>query len=119
MSSSKPNLSLPTLSISRSLKPICSFNTKFIKQNPSPKATSKGILILPNSYKLHRAVSSVIAKSFGSIGSGSSVQPSFPKWYDVNAQCECHMEVPRHLLENCIAFKKKVQELLKDGKLRF
>ncbi|XVF80734.1 hypothetical protein PTKIN_Ptkin15bG0098800 [Pterospermum kingtungense] len=45
-------------------------------------------------------------------------KPPFPKWYDVNARCEYHMGISGHSLENCIALKKKVQELLKSGRLR-
>ncbi|XVF44103.1 hypothetical protein PTKIN_Ptkin02bG0093500 [Pterospermum kingtungense] len=35
-------------------------------------------------------------------------QPPFPKWYNVNKQCEYHGSVSRHDLENCVAFKYKV-----------
>ncbi|XVF66750.1 hypothetical protein PTKIN_Ptkin10aG0062600 [Pterospermum kingtungense] len=46
-------------------------------------------------------------------------KPLFPKWYDVNTRCECHMGISGHSLKNCIALKKKVQELLEDSKLKF
>ncbi|XVF50314.1 hypothetical protein PTKIN_Ptkin04bG0086900 [Pterospermum kingtungense] len=50
---------------------------------------------------------------------GFQRNPSFSKWYDVNTRCEYHIGILGNLLENYIAFKKKVQELLKDGKLKF
>ncbi|XVF44262.1 hypothetical protein PTKIN_Ptkin02bG0106300 [Pterospermum kingtungense] len=50
---------------------------------------------------------------------GLSHKPPFPKWYDVNARCEYRMGISGHLLKNCIALKKKVQELLKSGKFIF
>ncbi|XVF61017.1 hypothetical protein PTKIN_Ptkin08bG0094400 [Pterospermum kingtungense] len=39
---------------------------------------------------------------------GLSCKSPFPKWYDVNARCKYHMEIPGHSLENCIILKKKL-----------
>ena len=38
-----------------------------------------------------------------------------PRGYNINAHCEFHSGAPGHTIENCIAFKCKVQDLL-DGK---
>ncbi|CAJ2662210.1 unnamed protein product [Trifolium pratense] len=42
--------------------------------------------------------------------------PPFPAWYDDKASCEFHMGVEGHSIDNCIAFKHLVQELI-DGKV--
>ncbi|KAA3470705.1 hypothetical protein EPI10_016393 [Gossypium australe] len=34
------------------------------------------------------------------------LQPSFPKWYDASAQCECHARILGHSIENYTALKK-------------
>ena len=45
--------------------------------------------------------------------------PPFSKWYNANVQCDYHAENPSHLTENCNSFKREVQSLIKDGKLKF
>lgn len=35
-----------------------------------------------------------------------------PPRYDANAHCEFHMAAPGHTIENCRAFKHKVQDLI-------
>ncbi|XP_052874431.1 uncharacterized protein LOC128279513 [Gossypium arboreum] len=47
------------------------------------------------------------------------LQPPYPKWYDTNAQCEYHARITRHSIENCTAFKKVVERLIKVGIVRF
>ncbi|XP_016747076.1 uncharacterized protein [Gossypium hirsutum] len=47
------------------------------------------------------------------------LQPPFPKWYDTNAQCEYHIGITEHLIENCTAFKKLVERFIKMGIVRF
>ncbi|MCI57890.1 gag-protease polyprotein [Trifolium medium] len=38
--------------------------------------------------------------------------PPFPAWYDAKANCEFHADTQGHSINNCRAFKKKVQELM-------
>ncbi|XP_065860901.1 uncharacterized protein [Euphorbia lathyris] len=45
--------------------------------------------------------------------------PPYPKWYDANAKCEYDAGVSGHNIENCTAFKRKVQQLVKAGWLKF
>ncbi|XP_016752454.2 uncharacterized protein [Gossypium hirsutum] len=47
------------------------------------------------------------------------LQPPYPKWYDTNAQCEYHVGITGHSIENCTAFKKVVERLIKMGIVRF
>ncbi|XP_012435549.1 uncharacterized protein LOC105762199 [Gossypium raimondii] len=43
------------------------------------------------------------------------MQPPFPKWYDTNTQCKYHAGITGHSIENCTAFKKVVERLIKMG----
>ncbi|KAK2396120.1 hypothetical protein QL285_057793 [Trifolium repens] len=45
--------------------------------------------------------------------------PPFPAWYDPEAKCAYHADVEGHTIENCKAFKHKVQELLDQKLLTF
>ena len=43
----------------------------------------------------------------------------YPKGYDVNARCQHHGGVKGHSIENCIAFKEKVQALIDTNLAKF
>ncbi|XP_016704157.1 uncharacterized protein [Gossypium hirsutum] len=47
------------------------------------------------------------------------LQPPYPKWHDTNTQCEYHAGITGHSIENCTAFKKVVERLIKMGIVRF
>ncbi|XP_039026468.1 uncharacterized protein LOC120160093 [Hibiscus syriacus] len=49
----------------------------------------------------------------------SPIQPSYPKWFDINAQCEYHARASEHSIENCLAFKKLVQRLRQINVINF
>ncbi|KAL4378275.1 hypothetical protein GQ457_02G027700 [Hibiscus cannabinus] len=40
------------------------------------------------------------------------LQPPYPSWYDPSAHCEYHAGIPGHSIENCMAFKRRVQHLI-------
>ena len=46
-------------------------------------------------------------------------RPPYPKGYDVNAICEYHRGIGGHSVENCMAFKDKVQSLLYADPIKF
>ena len=46
-------------------------------------------------------------------------RPPYPKGYDVNAKCEYHGGVGGHSVENCTAFKDKVQSLINIDPTKF
>ena len=46
-------------------------------------------------------------------------RPLYPKRYDVNAICEYHGGVGGHSVENCMAFKDKVQSLIYADPIKF
>ncbi|XWS65310.1 hypothetical protein CRYUN_Cryun05aG0082300 [Craigia yunnanensis] len=45
--------------------------------------------------------------------------PPYPKRYDVIAKCEYHRGVGGHSIENCTAFKDKVQSLINADPTKF
>ncbi|XP_039044840.1 uncharacterized protein LOC120184437 [Hibiscus syriacus] len=47
------------------------------------------------------------------------LQPPYPHWYDVNAHCDYHDGITGHSIENILAFKKVVQNLINTGGLQF
>ena len=47
------------------------------------------------------------------------LRPPFPKWYNTHTRCDYYVENPGHSTKNCIALKREVQGLIKDGKLKF
>ncbi|XP_017972497.1 PREDICTED: uncharacterized protein LOC108661122 [Theobroma cacao] len=47
------------------------------------------------------------------------LKPPFPRWYDAFAHCDYHYGIKGHSIENCTAFKYKVQGLIKVGILNF
>ncbi|XP_016679122.2 uncharacterized protein [Gossypium hirsutum] len=47
------------------------------------------------------------------------LKPPYPKWYDPNANCMYHAGNQGHSTENCLAFKKRVQDLIDADVLRF
>ncbi|XP_017974534.1 PREDICTED: uncharacterized protein LOC108661595 [Theobroma cacao] len=47
------------------------------------------------------------------------LKPPFPIWYDAFAHCDYHYGIKGHSIENCTAFKHKVQGLIKAGILNF
>ena len=46
-------------------------------------------------------------------------RPPYPKGYDVNVRCEYHGGIRRHSVENCTAFKDKVQSLINSDPTKF
>ena len=47
------------------------------------------------------------------------LQPPYPRWYNENVHCDYHSGSRGHSTENCIALKRKVQDLIKKGELTF
>jgi hypothetical protein len=47
------------------------------------------------------------------------MQPHFPTWYNPELTCEYHAGNTGHSIENCVAFKKRVLQLIKIGWVTF
>ena len=48
-----------------------------------------------------------------------SLTPPFPKWYNTHVRYDYHSENLGHPIKNYTAFRRKVQDLINDGKLKF
>ena len=47
------------------------------------------------------------------------MEPSYPRWYDANANGDYHYRVKGHSIENCLALKNQVQALKNAGYINF
>ena len=47
------------------------------------------------------------------------MQPPYPRWYNENARCDYHSGNRGHSTEDCIALKRRVNDLIKAGVLAF
>ena len=47
------------------------------------------------------------------------LQPPYPRWYNENVHCDYHSSNRGHSTKNCTTLKRKVQNLIKKGKLTF
>jgi hypothetical protein len=47
------------------------------------------------------------------------LQPPFPAWYKPDQKCEYHAGAPGHNIDGCIAFKRKILQLIKAGWISF
>ena len=45
--------------------------------------------------------------------------PPYCRWFDANASCNYHYGAKGHSIENCLALKRKVQDLMKAGYVSF
>ena len=62
---------------------------------------------------------SLLSNQMAMVSPGKVYQPSFPGWYNPNATCTYHGGVLGHSVEQCVAFKHKVQSLIDAGWLTF
>jgi len=62
---------------------------------------------------------SLITNQMAVVNPGKIYQSPFPRWYNPNATCAYHVGVPGHSIEQCVAFKHKVQSLIDAGWLTF
>jgi hypothetical protein len=44
--------------------------------------------------------------------------PPFPAWYNPNAQCAYHGDVPGHSTENCVRLRQRIYELINAGSIK-
>ena len=47
------------------------------------------------------------------------LRPSFPRWYNAHARYDYHSENPGHSTKNCTTLKRKVRDLINEGKLKY
>ena len=72
---------------------------------------------LPMTY---RELFPILIQNYGiSVLTAKPRRPPYPKEYDANARCEYHGGVIGHSIENCTAFKDKVQALIDADPTKF
>ena len=62
---------------------------------------------------------SLISNQMAVVSPEKVYQSPFPQWYNPNTTCAYHGGVPGHSIEQCVAFKHKVQSLIDAGWLTF
>ena len=62
---------------------------------------------------------SLLSNQMAVVSPGKVYQPPFPRWYNPNATYVYHGGVLGHSIEQCVAFKHKVQSLIDAGWLTF
>ena len=55
---------------------------------------------------------SLLSNQMVVVSPGKVYQSPFPRWYNPNTTCAYHGGVPGHSIEQCVAFKHKVQSLI-------
>jgi len=73
--------------------------------------------LIPMSYA--DLLPSLITNQMAVVNPRKIYQSPFPRWYNPNATCAYHGGVSRHSIEQCVAFKHKVQSLIDAGWLTF
>ena len=72
---------------------------------------------LPMTY---RKLLPILIQNYGiSVLPAKPRRPPYPKEYDANARCEYHGGVIGHSIEDCMAFKDKVQTLIDANPAKF
>ncbi|XP_073223454.1 uncharacterized protein [Cicer arietinum] len=79
---------------------------KFVHFDPIPMTYAE---LLPH----------LVSNSMVALCPGKTIEPPYPKGYDLNAVCDYHSGAVGHSTENCLALKFKVHDLLKAGWLNF
>ena len=64
-------------------------------------------------------LSAMITNQMAVVNLGKIYQSPFPRWYNPNATYAYHGGVSGHSIEQCVAFKHKVQSLIDAGWLTF
>ena len=61
----------------------------------------------PDTDALCRPLPSLLSNQMVVVSPGKVYQSPFPRWYNPNATCAYHDDVPWHSIEQCVAFKHK------------
>ncbi|KAK2416314.1 hypothetical protein QL285_038715 [Trifolium repens] len=93
-------------------------------QNPRqqlnlPKATREKKVIDPIPMPCSQLLSYLVHKGMITIRALKPMIAPFPNWYDPKEKCEFHLGAEGHTIDNCKAFKHKVQELMDQKLLTF
>jgi len=90
-------------------------NTNSRRNFPEGKPSEFTLIPIPYADLLPFLISNQMAM----VNPGKIYQSPFPRWYNPNATCAYHGGVLGHSIEQCVAFKHKVQSLINAGWLTF
>ncbi|KAA3473593.1 hypothetical protein EPI10_023958 [Gossypium australe] len=85
------------------------------RQESSPRQNADKIQFTPIPMTYKELYNTLLEERIVSPYYLQPMQPPYPKWYDSNAQCNYHTGATGRSIENCIAFKRVVERLLKLG----
>jgi len=94
------------------------------RANPNPNANTnprrnflerKPVEFTPIPMSYADLLPSLLNNQMVVVSPGKVYQPPFPRWYNPNATCAYHGGIPRHSVEQYVAFKHKVQSLIDAG----
>ncbi|KAK5836331.1 hypothetical protein PVK06_012115 [Gossypium arboreum] len=91
-------------------------------KNPMVNAgmITRTLLILQDlAQQIHKHNQTRIHKGCSITSNPNTRSPPYCKWYDANAQCEYHAGITGHSIENCTAFEKIIERLIKMGIVKF
>ncbi|KAK2382498.1 hypothetical protein QL285_070028 [Trifolium repens] len=95
------------------------FAQKPRRQLNLPKATREKKVIDPIPMPCSQLLSYLVHNGMITPRAFKPMFAPFPNWYDPKAKCEFHLGAEGHTIDNCKAFKRKVQELIDQKRLTF
>ncbi|KAK2438727.1 hypothetical protein QL285_023470 [Trifolium repens] len=95
------------------------FAQKPRRQLNLPKATREKKVIDPIPMPCSQLLSYLVHNGMITPRALKPMFAPFPNWYDPKAKCEFHLGTEGHTIDNCKAFKHKVQELIDKKLLSF
>ncbi|KAK2361095.1 hypothetical protein QL285_086292 [Trifolium repens] len=104
--------------------PLNHSQSRQFAQNPRrqlnlPKATREKKVIDPIPMPCSQLLSYLVHNGMITPRAFKPMFAPFPNWYDPKAKCEFHLGAEGHTIDNCKAFKRKVQELVDQKLLTF
>ncbi|KAA3453336.1 RNA-directed DNA polymerase (Reverse transcriptase), Ribonuclease H-like protein [Gossypium australe] len=86
---------------------------KIVRQESGPRQNADKIQFMPIPMTYKVLYNTLLEERIVSPYYLQPMQPPYPKWYDSNAQCDYHAGATGYSIENCTAFKRVVERLLK------
>ncbi|XP_038713488.1 uncharacterized protein LOC120007365 [Tripterygium wilfordii] len=93
-------------------------NYRNLENNPRPQRQIEQFAPIPMTYA--QCYDKLLSNSaIAPIPGGGPQNPPYPHWYNPEVTCAYHGESPGHSIENCLAFKRIVQNMVNSGWLNF
>ncbi|XP_038679910.1 uncharacterized protein LOC119981029 isoform X2 [Tripterygium wilfordii] len=93
-------------------------NYRNFENNPKPQRQIEQFASIPMTYA--QCYDKLLSNAaIAPIPGGKPHNPPYPPWYNPEVTCAYHGESPGHSIENCLAFKRIVQNMVNSGWLNF